>query len=325
MKFLITGATGFIGQHFCHALLAHGHNVVALVRNKKKAASLPQDRLTVLEGDLAKFCAPGFIIPACDIVVHLAGTITAKKTSDYALNNFEAVKDLVACLSRQNWRPKRLLFASSLAASGPSQNQKPLTESDTPHPVDDYGRAKLNAENFLLAQNDFPVTLFRPAAVIGPLDTNWLNAYKIARSGFGFVPSGPKQKISFIAVSDLVDAMLRFCQDSSQTHRKYFIAHDAPMDNHEIWHGIAKSLGKKIRLISLPRPFLYTAMLANTFAANLLGTNSVFDRKYYEQMRADSWLCSSEKLKYDFSWQAKKSLELVLSETAESYKNNGWL
>lgn len=325
MKFFITGATGFIGKHFCRALMAQGHSVVALVRDEKKIADLPQDRLKILVGDLAKFRDPDFIIPSCDRVVHLAGTITAKRPSDYALNNFEAVKDLVACLLRQNWRPQRFLFASSLAASGPSQNEKPLTETDVPHPVDDYGRAKLAAENLLLAQTDFPVTLFRPAAVIGPFDTNWLNAYKIVRSGFGFVPSGPRQKISFIAVSDLIEAMLSFCQDPSQNHRTYFIAHDKPMDNHEIWHGMAQSLGKKIRLIPLPRPFLYAAMLANTVAANWLGTRSVFDRKYYVQICADSWLCSSEKLKTDFSWQAKKSLDIVLSETAASYKNSGWL
>lgn len=325
MKFFITGATGFIGKHFCHALIAQGHSIVALVRDKSKTLDLPQDQLTLLQGDLTKFRDPGFVIPACDIVVHLAGTITAQKPSDYALNNFEAVKDLVACLSRQDWQPKRLLFASSLAASGPSQKEKPLTESDEPRPVEDYGRAKLNAENFLLAQNNFPVTLFRPAAVIGPLDTNWLNVYKIVRSGFGFVPSGPKQKISFIAVSDLIEALLSLGQDTSENHRTYFVAHDMPMNNHEIWHGIAQSLGKKVRLIKLPQPFLYAALLANTVATRCLGTNSIFDRKYYEQMRADSWLCSSEKLKTDFSWHAKKSLELVLSETAESYKKAKWL
>lgn len=325
MKFFVTGATGFIGKHYCRALMAQGHSVVALVRNKNKASELPQDRLTLLEGDLTKFRDPSFIIPTCDMVVHLAGTITAKKPADYAINNFEAVKDLVACLARQNWKPKRLLFASSLAASGPSQNQKPLTENDEPRPIDDYGQAKLNAEKFLFAQNDFPVTAFRPAAVIGPLDTNWLNAYKIAKLGFGFVPSGPKQKISFISVSDLIEAMLSFGQDESQTHRTYFVANDIPMDNHKIWHGIAKSMNKKICILHLPNPLLYTITVLNSFAVTVFGMNSIFDRKYYEQIRADSWLCSSEKLQHDFSWQAKQSLESVLSETAASYKNNGWL
>ena len=35
-KFLITGATGFIGSKLCQELLSDGHQIVALTRQKNK-------------------------------------------------------------------------------------------------------------------------------------------------------------------------------------------------------------------------------------------------------------------------------------------------
>src|SRR6478672_10578675 len=37
MRILLTGASGFIGQHLLHALLAEGHEVVCAVRRVKKS------------------------------------------------------------------------------------------------------------------------------------------------------------------------------------------------------------------------------------------------------------------------------------------------
>src|SRR5512139_1057361 len=145
MKILVTGATGFIGNHLVHRLVRDGHSVVALVRNRDKARELPA--VEVLEGDLTLFEHPRTVLPACDAVIHLAGVVAAERIEDYERINFTAVKHLVACLERQSWKPKRLLFSSSLAAAGPSAT--PLTERDPCAPIEAYGTSKLEAERFL--------------------------------------------------------------------------------------------------------------------------------------------------------------------------------
>ncbi len=38
MRILVTGGTGFIGQHLCRRLVERGDEVIALVRSPKKAA-----------------------------------------------------------------------------------------------------------------------------------------------------------------------------------------------------------------------------------------------------------------------------------------------
>ena len=54
MKILLTGATGFIGNHLCHKLVERGHSIVALLRSANKRHLLP-DGVDVLKGDLSIF------------------------------------------------------------------------------------------------------------------------------------------------------------------------------------------------------------------------------------------------------------------------------
>lgn len=51
MRILLTGATGFIGQHLLHALLAEGHDVVCAVRHPERLAAHPH--LSAIRADFA--------------------------------------------------------------------------------------------------------------------------------------------------------------------------------------------------------------------------------------------------------------------------------
>jgi nucleoside-diphosphate-sugar epimerase len=185
MQVLLTGATGFIGRHLCHRLVAEGHSVVALVRDRGRSSALPPAGISHLEGDLSLFDRDDVALPPCDLVVHLAGVVTAKNPDEYDAVNHRAVKSLVQCIARQSWKPRRLLFASSLAAAGPTAAGVRKTESDPCEPVDDYGRAKLAAEE-VLRDAPFPTTSFRPSIVFGPKDAATLTFFRMASRGWGF-------------------------------------------------------------------------------------------------------------------------------------------
>src|SRR5947208_2055853 len=100
MRVFVTGATGFIGQHVCRALADRGDRVVAMVRSPDKASRLPAGTETYL-GDLARFADASTELPECDVVIHLAGVVAAKKSDEYDDINFAAVRNLVSCLARQ--------------------------------------------------------------------------------------------------------------------------------------------------------------------------------------------------------------------------------
>lgn len=323
MRVFVTGATGFIGQHLCRRIAERGDEVVAMVRSPGKASTLPRGA-TTFAGDLSTFADPETELPACDVVVHLAGVVAAKSLADYEATNYLAVRDLVACLSRQRWRPRRLVFASSLAAAGPTPEGAVWTESDALRPIDPYGDAKARAET-VVREAPFPTTAFRPPIVLGPGDEASLTLFKAARSGLGFRVAGASQRLSFVDVRDLVEAVLLMIDDPRAGPQVYYASHPAATDVHELWRELARAVQRSVVVVPVPRSVLYVAMLASTAGAAVFRYKNQLDEKQYRQMAAPAWVCSSERLRADLGWNPAHDLSDCLAHAAAGYRAAGVL
>jgi nucleoside-diphosphate-sugar epimerase len=323
MRVLVTGATGFIGRHLCRRLRERGDSVVALVRSKKKASVLA-DGVEVLEGDLSLFADPRAKIPPFDVVVHLAGVVAADDPREYEAINFGAVKDIVACLSRQSWKPARFLFASSLAAAGPTTPDRPLTELDPTRPIDPYGDAKARAEA-IVRDAPFPTTAFRPSIVLGPGDDASLTLYRTARAGFGFRVAGAPQALSFVDVRDLVEGIVLMADDRRPGSYCYFASHPSATDVRALWRELAVVVGRSVFVMPIPAWTLFVAMKLATFAAAIFRFKNQLDAKQYQQMTARAFLCSSARLREDLGWAPKHGLPDCLANAADGYRSAGLL
>ncbi len=323
MRVLVTGATGFIGRHLCRRLAGRGDHVVALVRSKKKAAGLAPG-VEALEGDLSLFADPQRQLPPCDVVIHLAGVVAANDPAEYEAINYGAVKDLVACLSRQSWKPARMLFASSLAAGGPTDHARALTELDPPRPIDPYGDAKARAEA-IVREAPFPTTSFRPSIVLGPGDEASITLFRAARAGFGFRVAGEPQELSFVDVRDLVEAIVLMADDARPGSRCYYAAHPAPTDVRALWRSLAVAVGRRVLVLPVPSWALWVAMRVATAGAALLRFRNQLDAKQYRQMVAPAFVCSSARLREELGWEPKHDLADCLAHAAEGYRAAGML
>jgi nucleoside-diphosphate-sugar epimerase len=324
MKVFVTGATGFIGFHLCHRLVAEGHSVVALVRDLGKTAGLPSTGVELLQGDLGRLEAADFVLPPCDLVVHLAGVVSAQRDGEYEATNFQAVKSLVRCLERQTWRPRRLLFASSLAAAGPSTSAHRKTESEPNAPIDPYGRAKADAEAMLGAA-PFPTTSFRPAIVFGPRDTATLSFFKLAARGWGFRVAGRPQELSFIDIDDLVSGIVAMMADSSSEHRTYFVSALEDTDSRRLWEVLAEVVGLRVRVVAVPRFGLRLASLVSTALSKVFRFRNQLDGKQYAQLTAPAFLCSSDALQKAHPWVPRVGLSESLGKAWAGYRASGWV
>ena len=74
MKYLVTGATGFLGTHLIHALAKGGHDLVALCRSDEpelEDLGVAVRRGDVLDGESVRAAAEG-----CDGLFHCAGMVS---------------------------------------------------------------------------------------------------------------------------------------------------------------------------------------------------------------------------------------------------------
>jgi len=253
MNYLITGATGFIGQR----LIANiNGNIRVLSRNKY----LNYDTVVC---DFEKDLSPDSTLFGVDIVVHLAGiahdvNYKAKAQDIYQKVNVDATIRLAELAVKSNVR--RFVFVSSVKAGGSLTSGKCINESDQNEPEGVYGKSKRKAELKLLKigkESGMHVSIIRPSLVYGPSAKGNL---KLMLSGIkkGWFPPLPEtgNKRSMIHVDDLVLAILLVANDD-RSNGEIFIATDGdPHSSREIYNAMCSALDKSIPKWSTPK-FLF--------------------------------------------------------------------
>ncbi|HET9289190.1 MAG TPA: NAD-dependent epimerase/dehydratase family protein [Gaiella sp.] len=155
MRYLVTGAAGFIGSHLAEALLEEGHDVVGLdsftdyydtARKRENAAGLD-----IVEGDLLDVNLDA-LLDGVDGVYHLAGQPGVRASfgpgfEHYLSRNVHASARLFESAAR---RRLRVVYASSSSVYGDAESY-PTGEDALPRPISPYGVTKLCVEHLAYA------------------------------------------------------------------------------------------------------------------------------------------------------------------------------
>jgi UDP-glucuronate 4-epimerase len=152
VRFLVTGAAGFIGSHLGEALQARGHEVVGLdaftdyydpALKELNARTLDVRRLDLAEDELD---FAGF-----DGVFHLAAQPGVRSFGDvfplYVERNVLASQRVFEAVARAG---VRVVFTSSSSIYGEAERY-PTPEETQPRPVSPYGITKLSGEHLAFA------------------------------------------------------------------------------------------------------------------------------------------------------------------------------
>jgi nucleoside-diphosphate-sugar epimerase len=115
LKIALTGATGFVGRTVVNEMLGVKHSVTALVRDVSRA-NLPRD-VRLVSGDLQNIAALDELTTGADVVIHVAGLISAVKRADYFVANEQGTRNVVQAALRHG--VKRFVHVSSLSAREP--------------------------------------------------------------------------------------------------------------------------------------------------------------------------------------------------------------
>ena len=160
---------------------------------------------------------------------------------------------------------------SSIGAQTGSAADHVVTETDEPHPVTGYDRAKLAAEEDI-RRSGAPFTILRPVIVYGPgAKANIALLARIAALPLPLPFGAFRTRRSLLAIENLVQA-IEYCLDSPQTLNQVFIVSDPePITLAEMFAALREGAGRSPWLVPVP-PFAVKALVT------AMGRSELWDR-----------------------------------------------
>jgi dihydroflavonol-4-reductase len=260
-------------------------------------------------------------IRGVDTVFHLAAITSARDRADYATVNAggtQAVIDAMQTVASE----AMLVLASSQSAAGPSREGRPITEADPPRPIGPYGDSKLAAEQLVIG-SPLRHVIVRPPATYGPRDVDILFAFRLASAGIAVRVSSRGQKLSMVHVRDLVAGMLA-AATAPHARGVYYIS-GGTYAWEEIVHGIGAAVGRRARVIVLPRPLVVATAWGNRIVARAIHAKPLLTPERVRDMVQPDWSCDDSRARRELGYASAIPLDDGLAETAAWYRQAGWL
>ena len=328
MKYLVTGATGFIGPHLVKHLVGEGHACRCLVRHNSKTDTLQELDVELVEGDITRAETITGIAEGMDQVLHMA-------TLGH-MNNFtvtESMFDAINVQGTQNIMQEalkagvgRAVHCSTVAAMGICHDV-PTTEDSSCNPHHPYGRSKLQAEKAVLTmikEKKLPAVIIRFSMVYGPGDArDILKLTRMAQKGL-FPKVGTKPKLTpLIHVDDAVRGLL-LAAEKGTSGETYLITNRNSLPFDEIRRILQKALGVTRLPLYVPEWAALAVASVVEYIYPLFGKVPPVSRKNIESTLADR-VFSIDKAKRELGFSPQVDPVEGLRDTVRWYKKKGWV
>ena len=268
---LVTGATGFLGWHVAHRLLARGEKVRALVRDKNRVRELDAE---IVVGDLRDRASLERAVAGCAVVYHVAADyrLWAKDPMELYRSNVEGTRNLLA--SACDAGVERVIYTSTVGCIG-VPDDKPgdeNTEVSLEEMSGAYKRSKFQAEQVALefARAGLPVVIVNPTAPIGDHDFKPTPTGKIVVDYLkGQIPAFIDTGLNLVDAEDTAEGHLLACERGASGER--YILGCENLTLQQILARLAAISGGTAPRWRIPYVVAYAAGLASTGWANLTG------------------------------------------------------
>jgi len=301
MRLGISGGTGFVGSHLIDVALAAGHEVRALTRREQ-----PQrDGLEWISGSLDDRAALQQLVTNADAILHVAGVISAPDAAAFNKGNVEGTLAMLAAATAGGVH--RFIHVSSLAAREPKLSL--------------YGASKARAEE-LVRSSGLEWSIVRPPAVYGPGDKETLELFRMAKLGLMLMP--PHGHVSMIHADDLARLLLALTGPTAPSGI-LIEADDGKAHgwtHRQLARELGRAVGTKPAIVSAPGVFLKLAARADQLVRGPRAKLTV-DRAAYFSHR--NWVVDPKLGPPPDLWQPAIVTEHGLKETADWYRDKGWL
>lgn len=247
---LVTGGSGYVGTRLVEVLRARGWSVRSL-DIRRPAVSLPD--VEYVQADIRNAVAVRNACDGIDVVHHNVALVPlARDRAGFWSVNVHGTRNVLdAAIARD---VRKVVSVSSSAVYGvPVSN--PVTEATPPQPREDYGRAKLYAEQLAAdyRRRGVDVTVVRPRTILGHGRLGIMQVLFEWIRGGDPVPvlGGGRNQYQFVHVDDLVDACLAAADRPGGTD--YNIGGAGVCTMRETLEGLIRHAGTRSRVVSVPR------------------------------------------------------------------------
>lgn len=264
-KVLVTGASGFIGQHF--------------IKNANE--------FDIIKVDLLKQSVSDVDFSGVNSVLHLAAYVHQMKGGDsnyYFKVNRDLAFEVAKRAKMQN--VKQFVFMSTVKVYGEFTDDNNYWDEESEcHPEDDYGKSKLEAEKLILELEDdnFKIAIVRSPLVYGEgVKANMLNLMKLV-DRFPVLPLGNiNNKRTMVFIGNLISVFQKIIEE--QFNGVIIPSDDKSLSTTELVKLISCELNKKLILINANytvKPLLlFKPILANRLLGSLFLNNEKSKREY---------------------------------------------
>ena len=256
MRIFVAGATGVLGRRSVRRLVEAGHHVTGVARCAEKAERLRGLGAEAATVDLFDPVATGRAVAGHDAVVNLAThippTTKAARAGAWAENariRTEVSGSLVdAALEAGAQR----VVQESITLPYPDRGGEWIDESealvDSPQ-TDPVRAAEAAAAHFARAGGDRIGVVLRFGLLYAPDTQHTVDALRLARLGFRFLPGTDDGYVSQVHADDAADAVVAALAVPSGT---FNVVDDQPLTRAELASALAAAVGRS-RLRPLPR------------------------------------------------------------------------
>ena len=260
MKYLITGANGFLGSAIVDRLQKDPGMELHLAVRKYNSAPIGNVYVhtdlyleNIKHWDLNLFNVDVIIHAAAR--AHIFNNETPNSLQDLRLINTLATIELAKRAA--NFGVKRFVFISSIKVNG-EKTSKGYTfkPEDNPNPLDAYAISKYEAEKGLLQiskESKMELVIIRPVMVYGPgVKGNFLSLMKLVSKEIP-IPLGLVSNMrSIISIDNLVDFILRSSNHPAAANQIFLISDGDDLSTPQLINRIALTMGVKNRIIKIP-------------------------------------------------------------------------
>ena len=319
VRFLVTGANGFIGHALCDVLLQLGHDVRGAVRHSGVVLSAGVSRVVV--GDINDQTDWSSALADVDIIIHLAARVHVMHESsqdelkEFRRTNVDGTENLARSAAVSG--VQRMVFASSIKVNG--EETLPchhFNEFDIPMPRDSYGISKWEAEQALHRverETNLEIVIVRPPLVYGiGVKGNFAQMLKVLAKGIPLPLASVTNLRSLVYLGNFVDALEKCAIHPAAAGNTFLVSDGDDVSTPELLRQLGEAMGHRSRLISFSPVLL-------KLAGRLFGKSAKVERL------VGSLQVDSNKIRRELNWHPPFTLQQGLKVTAESYKVwNDW-